>query len=223
MGVVNRTPIVTNGLALYLDAGNYKSYPKSGTAWNDISLNNNNGTLINSPVYSVLDGGNFVINQGANNYVTIPHNALFNFTTGLTISAWIKNANSVDQYISTKVEDSFFLAIGPSGQTAGKASLFLNGTSGGWAQSATTVSTGNWVNITATWNGTNTIFYINGVVDSTNTRTGTILTGTSSVYFGWRNVPTFTGNMANHMFYNRALSASEISQNYMALKSRFGL
>ena len=37
--------LVTDGLVLCLDAGNSKSYPGSGTAWNDLSRNGNNGTL----------------------------------------------------------------------------------------------------------------------------------------------------------------------------------
>jgi len=36
--------IVTNGLALFLDAGNNNSYPGNGTTWYDLSGNGNNGT-----------------------------------------------------------------------------------------------------------------------------------------------------------------------------------
>jgi hypothetical protein len=223
-GISPEAPIVTSGLVAHYDAGNSTSYGGIGSTWNDLSVNALNATLVNSPVFNVLNGGNFIISQVLNNYVTVPHNSLFNFTTGITISVWIKTTKSVDGYIATKGENSFFLCVGPAGTTAGKASLFLQGTGGGWAQSATTVSTGNWVNITATWASNTTRFYINGALDSTNTRSGTSLsTGTSPVYFCWRNVPIMNANISIYMFYNRALNETEVLQNFNARKSRYGL
>lgn len=223
-GISPEPPIVTSGLVALYDAGNSLSYSGSGTTWNDISGNSQNATLVNSPVYNSANQGNFVMSQVLNNYVTVPHNTLFNFTTGITISVWVKTTKATDAYLATKGENSFFLCIGPAGTTSGKASLFLQGTSGSWAQSATTVSTGNWVNITATWGSNSTKFYINGSLDSTNTRNGTTLgTGTSPVYFCWRNTPALNGNIAIYMFYNRALNATEVLQNYNARKTRYGL
>ncbi len=40
MATLYSPKIVTNGLVLCLDAGNTKSYPRSGTACNDLSGNN---------------------------------------------------------------------------------------------------------------------------------------------------------------------------------------
>lgn len=44
--------IKTDGLVFYVDAKNSKSYPGSGSSWYDLSGNNYNVTLYNSPVYS---------------------------------------------------------------------------------------------------------------------------------------------------------------------------
>ena len=44
--------IVTDGLVLYLDAANPKSYPGTGNVWNDLSGNGNDAILINSPTYN---------------------------------------------------------------------------------------------------------------------------------------------------------------------------
>jgi hypothetical protein len=44
--------IVTNGLVLYLDAANTRSYSGSGTAWNDLTVNGNNGVLTNGPTFN---------------------------------------------------------------------------------------------------------------------------------------------------------------------------
>ena len=53
MSTLNGGPnIVFDGLVLYLDAGNTKSYISGSTTWNDISRLGNNGTLINGPTFS---------------------------------------------------------------------------------------------------------------------------------------------------------------------------
>lgn len=62
--------IVTDGLVLYLDAANTKSYPGSGTTWFDISGNNRNFTLTNSPTFSTLGGGSFRF-DGTDDYATL--------------------------------------------------------------------------------------------------------------------------------------------------------
>ena len=51
MGLNHSPSIVTNGLTLYLDAGNPKSYPGSGTAWNDLSGQGKNFTWSASPSF----------------------------------------------------------------------------------------------------------------------------------------------------------------------------
>jgi len=63
--------IVTSGLTLYLDAGYTVSYPKSTTAWNDLSGNIYNFTLLNGVTYSYpgvlyLDGSNDAIQLTGN-------------------------------------------------------------------------------------------------------------------------------------------------------------
>ena len=60
--------IVTNGLVLCLDAGNQLSYPGTGTTWNDLSRNGNNGTLTNGPVFN--SGGSMVF-DGVNDYISL--------------------------------------------------------------------------------------------------------------------------------------------------------
>ena len=62
--------IVTDGLVLYLDAANTKSYVSGSTTWNDISRTNINGTLVNGPTFS-SDGGGSILFDGSNDYVQI--------------------------------------------------------------------------------------------------------------------------------------------------------
>lgn len=53
--------IVEDGLVLYLDAANKKSYPGSGTVWKDLSGNGNDGTLTNGPTFGSTNLGSYPI------------------------------------------------------------------------------------------------------------------------------------------------------------------
>ena len=220
--------IVTSGLVLALDAADKNSYPGSGTIWRDMSGNGNNGSLTNGPTFSSTNGGNIVF-DGSNDYVVVTHNSIFNITTSISFNFWFKSTKTVDAYISSKREDSFYIGVGPTGQTANKMSFYLNGTSGGWLQSISDVSTGNWVHTSLTWDGTTSSIYINGVLDNSESRSGTMPTGGSNITIGVRlnafnnSVGLLLGNVSSFSIYNRALTSSEVLQNYNAQKSRFGL
>ena len=60
--------IVTDGLVLYLDAANNRSYPGSGTTWTDLSRGGNNGTLTNGPTFNGANGGSIVF-DGTNDFI----------------------------------------------------------------------------------------------------------------------------------------------------------
>lgn len=62
--------IVTDGLVLHLDAGNYQSYPIAGTTLYDLSGRGNNGTLTNGPTY-VRDGGGAIDFDSTNDYLEV--------------------------------------------------------------------------------------------------------------------------------------------------------
>lgn len=89
---LNHSPkIVTNGLVLYLDAANQKSYPGSGTTWTDLSGNGNTGTLTNGPTFSANNNGGIVF-DGANDYVSISNSSSLNITgRNITIEVIFKS------------------------------------------------------------------------------------------------------------------------------------
>ena len=60
--------IATNGLVLYLDAANTKSYVSESLMWNDISRGGNNGTLTNDPTFDSNNGGSIVF-DGIDDYI----------------------------------------------------------------------------------------------------------------------------------------------------------
>jgi hypothetical protein len=222
MALSHSPSIVTDGLVLCLDAANTKSYPGTGTGWNDLSQNSFVGTMVNGITFSSSNLGSIVF-DGTDDYVTIPHNSAFNFNTSLSLSFWFKTSVGTEKYLTTKSDDSFYVAIGTV--SPGKLSTWLNGTSpGGWKSSTASVDTNQWVNGVVTYNGSSVFIYINGSLDSSFGGSGGVSTGTSPVGIGYRNSAYFfNGSIANVMFYNINLSASQIAQNFNALRGRFGI
>ena len=93
----NYSPKIVNdsSLVLYLDAANNRSYPGSGTNWNDISKGANTVTLVNGPTFNTSKGGNIVF-DGADDYCST--NLVKTFTN-MTIQAWFyKNGASPSVY-----------------------------------------------------------------------------------------------------------------------------
>jgi hypothetical protein len=219
--------IVTNGLVLYLDASNTKSYVSGSTIWNDVSRSGNNGTLTNGPTFNSGNGGSIVF-DGSNDYVKPPNSTILQLTN-FTLSSWVRiNVQNINQFI---IDTSTSLANGLGYSYRIKTDNKIRF----WAydannalDSTTTISPNIWYNILVTYNNTSKIqsIYINGVFNVSNTHTNTFVVSTvtnlqiggSLVLGGYLN-----GNIAQSSIYNRALSASEVLQNFNATKSRFGL
>jgi hypothetical protein len=66
--------------------------------------------------------------------------------------------------------------------------------------------------------------YINGNLESTNARTGTITAGAKNIgSSSGGGSEYFNGTISDVKFYNRALSATEVQQNFNALRGRYGI
>lgn len=220
--------VVTDGLVLYLDAANYKSYPGSGTAWSDLTINNNNGTLTNGPTFSSANGGSIVF-DGVDDYVS-GSSFTPNFTNK-TLSAWVK-LNSVSQ------QGGGVINIQSDSGTIFDAIVY-NETNSGWGFGSNSflrttwsgvkeTSTNNWVNILATYQNNNYNLYRNGVVIlNTTSYLAYNFNFSSKSLLGYRHTggtgAFLSANISNAQIYNRALSAGEVLQNYNALKRRFNL
>ena len=231
--------VVTDGLVFAVDAANKKSYPGSGTTWTDLA-GSNNGTLINGPTFDSGDGGSIVF-DGANDYAEMGIATDFVPTNDMTIDAWI-NIEAYDSCICMSPNTAggneviFYIPISTTSTWIAKrlSCTFDNsdGASGAWPTSNTDIPLSTWVHVCLVRDGANANFYYNGAADGTGTRgTGTLAYATGQpLYLGTDTDggSFITGNylegkISNFKLYNRALSASEILQNYNALKSRFGL
>jgi len=216
--------IVTDGLVLCLDAGNRKSYPGSGTTWNDLSGANNTGTLINGPTFSGGNGGSISF-DGVNDYVDYGDNSLFNATlngaTSWTISYW------VNPITNGRILDRGNLGDDPTGALElNVRSISRNNTSGGSSTLTPNIIGTGWNHVTLTRSAALLIsWYLNGIFSNSATLTEDY--GGSGIWkTGRRAAATdsvFEGNISQLLIYNKVLTAAEILQNYNATRSRFGI
>lgn len=215
-------PIVKDGLVLYLDAGSPNSFysPTAGTTWKDISGNANNGTLTNGPTYNSGNGGSIMF-DGVDDYVTGSIATLSNFSLTYTVNS----ANISAQLIYYPAGLSFSGTAGGVffggnyAQYAPKTGIY-DGTND--VISNVNIADNTWYIITATRSGTTGSIYINGSLSSS----GTISSSNITAYvLGKRtdNFWSYNGRIAQTQIYNRALSASEVNQNFQATRARFGI
>jgi hypothetical protein len=219
--------IVTDGLVFSVDAGNKKSYPGSGTTWYDLSGNNNNGTLQNGTALNSSNVGSFSFDN-SNDYVSIPYNSIFNVTTQLTIEALVRFSGNSDDFIFEKANVNTQYSLFSHSSDIVFRTHHSNGLHTQNPQkSSVGVVNGQWHHIVGSWDGSVKRIYVDGVLKNSVSRSGNLATrttgssigrfgGTSSGYF-------FGGNIAKVSIYSKGLSASEVLQNYNALKGRFGL
>lgn len=226
---VGPTPsIVTSGLVMNLDAGNSASYPGSGTTWTDLSGLGTNGTLTNGPTFNSSNSGSIVL-DGSNDYVAFDYDLRTNW--------------SYECWVLKNVSTSFaFLGLGPTGVTSSAISIALgnpNSTTlrfGFWANDTdfpiATTLTNTWYHYCFTYNHSSPFTkkcYRNGVeISGTPVQTQAQFIGTGTVRIGATYGPSVNDAYANGRFaisrlYNRVLSQAEITQNFNALRGRYGI
>ena len=152
--------------------------------------------------------------DGVNDYVTIPNNAAYTITAAITLEAWVRTSVAQEQYITTKSDDSWYLAMNGGGGPTGAASFYLNGpspASGGWLYGTTNLADGRWHHVAGTYDGATLRLYVDGVLQSSRAATGAIPTGTSPVSIGARNATaTWNGSLDEFRLYNTALTAAQV-------------
>lgn len=237
MATLYSPKIVTDGLVLCLDAGNRKSYPGSGTNWNDLSGNNNTGSLVNGPTFTGSFGGGIVF-DGVDDYINLPTNLIIHDSGNpFTFSIWFKTTSTGillgQQATSTPdVSTGWVPAIyvGSSGNLI--TSCFWGNSTGNISTSAAVVNNGSWNNITVTFQSSIQISYLNGVSYASLAKTQTNYAPTYYYFLGsgravgWTQAPAspyFNGSISKFLYYTRSLSSLEVLQNYNATKARFAL
>ena len=227
MGIAYNPSIITNGLVLCLDAGNTKSYPGSGTTWTDLSGNGNNGSLVNGVGYNSGNLGSLSF-DGTNDEVFVNNSPSINFsgTQQYTALVWaypLLGGTTWHGLISKGNSQQYALTI-----NSPNAYLHYETNQGGISalnSSASSVVANTWQFFGMRFDGTNKTIWKNANIIAT--QSATTLNSTSNteqLRIGeGNNGEQFGGNIAQVSIYNRALTASEIQQNFNATRSRFGI
>ena len=231
---------VTSGLVFHYDVGDTSSYSGTGGTINDLSGNGNHGTLsgtynsagtssyISSPAISSPGLANYAGEAGANWSFT--HSGWYKF------NSFPNGTDALREFINTDTggnPKNFIIGFWETGTSSSvhRGSLRLNvGTRFGYLEAVkynfnNLVTSSTWFNIAFTADASDkVILYINGVEEASTNSNGielgngsltTDVTINSSRAYSWL-------NFAQSAYYSTVLSASEITQNFDALKSRYG-
>jgi hypothetical protein len=223
-------PIVTDGLVFAVDAANYQSYPGSGTTWSDLSGNGNNGTLVNGPAFDSGNGGSIVF-DGTNDYVEVidflPNNNDF------TLTLWLNYSDlnpSVTGIISTW--DSNWKGWGFAGRNGFFRSWINDGAAGGkdWVSLSEVYNEWHLVTLRYKYSTGTQSFYLDTTSYGSDSTIRPVSPSNLQIGRGGQtgtvqlNSYTYSNcKISNLKIYNRVLTEQEITQNYNALKGRFGL
>lgn len=238
MSTIGGPDITTDGLVLSLDAANKKSYPGSGTAWADLSGNSNNSTLTNGPTFGSGNGGSIVF-DGTNQNASLPSKMGIDLNNSFSIGFWSNLAATGNFgwiHFGANSQNNVF-AIGQY-SSGGSIIVKFQKTSSDRCEYrfVNTPVTGTWEYYIITYNGSGVAsgfnLYKNGVINDkvggTEINTGTVAGINISDlgllgYSASGTMGFMDGSFSNVHIYNRVLTQEEVTQNYNAIKARFGL
>lgn len=232
-----RGQIITDGLQLWLEPDLYTSYPGSGTSAYDLSTNHYTATLVNGVTYSTARAPSFGFN-GATNYRYIDTGQYLSSET-FTLSSWFKSSTT-----------ALFQMLFSKETTAGTPwnyRLFLNQTTG-YVTGDIAITGPNSKNVTNSTNlcdgvWHNAVFvrsvaldtlylYVDGalITSTTDTTTGSMANNQNV----WIGLSAFTGSsptgsypvngqIGQSLIYNTALSATQVKQNFNAMRGVYGV
>jgi len=208
--VLNRDydAVVTNGLILNLDSSFTPSYPRNGTSIYDMSGQGNNGSLVNGPSYSSTYGGSLVY-DGTNDYIDVPGN--FGTYSNYTICYLAKRDEENRMPVAGRLSTAFYWY-------GDNSWAYTHG--GVWGEyyysKNVSIPLGSWGFLCVVYNGSNVSIYRQGVYQGQQSTTGTAdwSQGLRIGYWSAAGPYAWDGNIASVQFYNRALSSSEILQNF---------
>jgi hypothetical protein len=212
MGIAYNTSMISDGLVVYVDAANPRSYPGTGNTWYDLSGNNNHMTLVNGVGFSSVNGG-VMQTDGTNDYIVLsPFDQRF---TNHTVMGASRYSGATRGRIISSMSNNWLL-----GHWNNQNPVYY---AEGWVVGPGVPNNTNWQITTGVENYSSDIWsmYINGSLSVSNSNgsqgpNGLCLGGVGG------NSEFSTAEISFLMFYNRLLTADEIKQNYNAIKKRFG-
>jgi hypothetical protein len=225
---------VTSGLVF-----NLLTAPPSGTTWTDATGNGYNATLQGTPSYTSSYGGGIKLNNtspngGGSDFISVPYNISSTTTTVEVIASF----NATSYWATIWANESYNASKGYYATQQSATGITWGSPSANVTTATITASNSvrQWIFVI---NGTNKSLYLNGTQLGTTQTVGNPAGGyvTTEFFFGSRHTNAGTGNQDKlnnstaalqpvfyqMRLYNRALSEAEVTQNYNAVKSTYGL
>jgi hypothetical protein len=216
----------SNGALLYVDAGQNRSYPGTGTIWTDLSSNANNATLVGSPGYT-SSPGYFTFNGLGSNYASTTANKFNTTYTGKTVMVAARmtavTATTFRCLFGTNTGTKNFntYIYSPS---SGVYQIHWRAGSGGGFSNNLPLAPNQWFIAAVTQNTDGLVsYYFNGQPAGTSTGQTFIQYAANGGEFVALGDNYWYGDIGVCAVYGRALSRNEITQNFNALRSRYGL
>jgi hypothetical protein len=240
MALSHSPSIITDGLVLCLDAANSKSYPGSGTTWNNLVNPNSSFSLVNSPTYLnntfTFDGVNDYASSTTSNFLKWQNWSKLSLTIAFKHISATGQTNNRQYILDFRTDGGTNGALGllvDNPSTLRELTLFYNTT--GTSSEEPTITTYNF----NTWNiycltfdkttsSSNIRHYINGVNVFTRSETAnsTTTNGDGTIWIGrfGKGGYLFNGEIS-YISANvgTILTAQEIQQNFNALRGRYGI
>jgi hypothetical protein len=220
-----KSPLNTDpNLMLWLDSETKSSYNRLDNTWYDLSGNFNNGLLRNNFNYSLDNANSFVFN-GANNYIDL--RGSYYDTNELTFETWI--------YPKALSNGSNYTLISHDGSSQGAVSLNFSGNTLqfgingiGTNNVSHTFNINHWYHVVVVYSKTDNVvkFFVNGALSNQVTLASNAINILNQPFkIGAKEGTSrfFNGNMRLFKIYTRPLSNSEVSNNFNADKSLFGI
>jgi len=247
--IVNSPSIVTDGLVLWIDAGNLASYNNTSnyydcgygcqyyasdpgctncnTQLKDMSGYGYDGILVNGVAITYTNIGGSISFDGTNDYVseyTIPDS--FWNSGSWTVSAWCK-FTSVNKGSDNAIVGHGYAAASNGLHLSERGNYVYFGFYGNDLPGTIPLSANVWYNIVYTFNYSSKLkqIYVNGTFDNSGGSVGYGGTGSNTEIgrYQWAQSHILYGNIGSIIFYNRVLTATEILQNFNEGRQRFGI
>jgi hypothetical protein len=209
--------IITQDLAIWIDANNSSSYSGTGTSITDLSGNGRTQNLQAASQYTMLNGVKCFDCSTNTNYITAASVTPVLPTTGFTYIAWARMNSSTSTwrtlYRSNPSDHALLIEIGTN-----RLGMYDNQTSAFYPSGYNDVSSlaNVWVQWAVTGDSSGQTYYINGQQVGTTVKTAA---GNSHWYTGLQDQPF--GYIANMELYVAKLTQEQIQQNYYNQLSKF--
>ena len=237
MAVHGNPDIVTDGLIFHVDSADKNCYGGSGATVNDLSPSGLTSTFTNPSYSGSVNQGSFHY-DGIDKYITVPSSAITNLQNNFSFEVWF-NKQGVGS-VGSAYDSIFQKNGGYSGypiygirasSEANPTNLVMyfaySGTNNDSDQTNVKVNgitIGEWVCCSVTVSSDNVAKgYYQGELQSTLTLDGDLKDEHNTCLIGIGDGRRWNGYIPIVKIYNKELSASEVKQNFDAMKSRFGL